>query len=145
MSVHVSMCVYLCVCINAGACGCQRHWILLELQATVKLSTRVLGIDLRSSARAIYTLTTKAQFLLFSWFFLFFLKIYLLFHDMSVLSACLSAHYRLGFFRGQKRASYPLELPQMVVITMWIKGIEPRFSGRAVNAFNHQEDSPAHN
>lgn len=53
----------------------------------------------------------------------------------------MSVHHRHGWFRGQKRVSYPLELLQMAVSTMWIKGIEPRFSGRTVNVFNHQEDS----
>lgn len=44
-----------------------------------------------------------------------------------------------GACRGQKRPMDPLEVDlQMAVATMWVLGLRPRPSGRAVGAFRHR-------
>lgn len=39
--------------------------------------------------------------------------------------------------------SDPLELGLLIVVSMWVLGIEPGFSGRTASAFNHGTTIPA--
>ena len=73
----------------------------------------------------------------------YFLKVILFMWEFSCIYAC--APWKPGIHRSQKMVLGTLELGlQTVVAAMWVLGIKPRSSSRAVSALKHWAISAAH-
>lgn len=136
MCVHVCLFVYLCMC----------TWVQGPVEVrSIWSSWRYMLLwtyQHGSSARAKYTLTIKPWLQSVNWVVCLFSILY-----CGVLPACRSVCTSWACtvpIEARRGGQFLWNCYRKLWATIWIMGLEPRFSGRAANAFKHHANSPAH-